>query len=437
MWLLLLLLPPGTLRFDLDVFGGEVVSRLRAAIAVFVAVIMALSVASSLGSVASAADTTAEAEGMTIAPPSAGAALNDSTASGGRAVRMWWNSSLSVTGNMPASSKIVVVAKSQDCLGPASMTVKLDGQPVLTTSVKNWVWTTYTVAAPIAAGPHTISVSFTNDFDLLIFVCDRALYVDKVSIVPAAGPTDPPPTSGTCAQPPPSSTQPFSEEFNGPAGAAPNSQLWNQRLGVGYLEVQTNYPRNGSMDGNGNFAINALREPLNIPWFGWYQYTSASINTYGKFEMCYGTMRARIKLPNGKGIRPAFWLVGTDIERVGWPAAGEVDIIEAADRIVGSAAHGTGFNLATHAPFDVTGDWHEYWLRWERDRIVTGVDNQEIATYTPASLPPGASWPFNDHPMFLTIHLSVGGADQGGPPDNTTAFPATMLTDWVRYTPPA
>lgn len=409
--------------------------RLRGTVAVLVAVVVSVATSVPLAPVSRAADTTAEAEAMTITPAKAGGVLNDGAASGGKAVRMWWNSTLSVTGTLPDSTKIVVVAKSQDCLGPASMTVKVDGQSVLTTSVKNGVWTAYPVSTTIPAGVHTISVAFTNDFDLFI-LCDRALYVDKV-FVAAAGTTDPPPTSGTCAQPPPSSTRAFSEEFNGPAGTPPDSQLWNQRLGVGYQEVQTNYPRNGSMDGNGNFAITALKERINVPWVGTYDYTSASLNTMNKFEMCYGTLRARIKMPNGKGMRPMFWLIGTDIQQVGWPKAGEIDVMEAANRVVGSSAHGTGFNLATAAPFDVTGDWHEFWLKWERDKIVTGVDSQVVTTYTPASLPQGAVWPFNDHALYLNLTLSVGGADQGGPPDSNTVFPASMLIDYLRYTPPA
>ncbi len=404
-------------------------SCLRTSIAAFAAVVMAMS----LASVAKAADTTAEAEGMVLSPPGAGRVVNLSSASGGKALYMATNSSVSVTSTLPDSTKISVVAMSQDCLGAASLTISLDGTPVYTSVVKNWVWTTYSVSTPIAAGDHTIAVAFTNDFNFLLPLCDRALFVDKVSVV--AGGSEPP-ASGTCAQPPPSSTRPMADEFDGAAGSAPNAQIWNQRLGVGYLEVQTNYPRNGSLDGNGNYAINALKERINVPWFGWYDYTSASLNTLGKFEMCYGTLRARIKLPNGKGMRPAFWLLGTDIESVGWPKAGEIDVIEAANRLVGSSAHGTGFGLQTAAPYDVTGDWHEYWLKWEKDKIVTGVDNQEIATYTPSSLPQGVAWPYNDHPMYLLLNLSVGGADQGGPPDNTTQFPTTMLVDYVRYTPP-
>jgi beta-glucanase (GH16 family) len=311
------------------------------------------------------------------------------------------------------------------------MTVGLDGQPIYTTAVTNYVWTTYSMPATIAAGVHTITISFTNDFNLF---CDRSLFVDKVSVV--SGVTQPPGT-GTCAQPPPSSTQPFADEFNGPAGTPPNQQLWNQRLGVGYLEVQTNNPRNSSMDGNGNFALTAIRERTNVPWVGTYEYTSASLNTLGKFDMCYGTLRARIKIPNGRGMRPIFWMVGSDIATAGWPKAGEVDIIEAANRIVGSAAHGVGFHLGTAAPVDVTGDWHEYWMKWERDKIVTGFDNQEIATYTPTSLPPwGSSWPFNDHPMYINLNLAVGGWDQGGPPDNPGPVVGTMLVDYLRYTPP-
>ena len=228
---------------------------------------------------------------------------------------------------------------------------------------------------------------------------------------------------------------PVADEFTGPAGAPANPALWNYRLGGGYLEVQTDSPRNGSLDGNGNFAINALKETLVVPPYPPFEYTSAAINTLGKFAMCYGNLRARIKIPSGKGLRPTFWLVGTDIQSAGWPGAGEIDIIDVANKLAGSALHSPFFDKADQAPIDITDGWHEFWLHWEPNKIVMGVDGQTTSTATPDSTLPFVPWIFNDHPMFVTLHMSVGGADQGGPPDGNTPFPATMLVDWVRYTP--
>jgi len=405
------------------------VAGLRSTFAALVAVV---TVMTTFAPAASAADTTAEAESLTISPASAGRVLADAKASGGKSVQLRNNGSVSVSGTFPASTSITVVARAQYCWGYPSMTIKVDGQPVYTASVKFKAWTPYTANTTIPAGEHTVEVAFTNDFNLFL-LCDRALFVDKVAVV---GGTSAPPVSAACAEPPPSSAQPFFDDFDGPAGTKPNPAMWDYQLGQGYLEVNTNYERNASLDGTGNLTINALKERIYVPYYGWYDYTSARLHTLGKWEMCYGTLRARIKIPNGKGIRPSFYLMGTDVMQVGWPAAGELDIIDAADTLAGSGIHGTGFRTATKAPIEVTGDWHELWLRWERDRIVTGVDDYEIATYTPASLPSGAKWPFNDRPMFIIINVSVGGASQGGPPNSSTQFPSTMLVDWIRYTPP-
>jgi beta-glucanase (GH16 family) len=232
--------------------------------------------------------------------------------------------------------------------------------------------------------------------------------------------------------PPPA---PLADEFNGPAGAPPNPDIWSYRLGGGYLEVQTDSPRNASLDGNGNLAINALKETLVVPPYPPFEYTSGNLQTLGKFAMCYGNLRARIRIPSGKGLRPMFWMLGTDLPAVGWPGAGEIDVIDVANKLAGSAVHSPFFDKADKAPIDITDDWHEFWLHWEPNKIVMGVDGMETNTTTPDSTLPFVPWVFNDHPMFVTINLAVGGADNGGPPDNTTPFPATMLVDWMRYTP--
>jgi beta-glucanase (GH16 family) len=407
------------------------VSRLRPMFAAFVAAVMTIVVAVPLAPAASAADAVTEAETMTLNPSTAGRIISDTAASGGKAVQIRNNGEIAMTGTLTASTKINVVARYQYCFGYPTMTINVDGQAVYETTVKAKTWTTYTAETAIPAGDHTISVAFTNNKDFIL-LCDRSLFVDKVSIV--GGETDPP-TDGTCADPPPSSQQPLVENFDGPANTAPSPQLWSYMVGGGQLQVNTDRLKNASLDGNGNLTINALKERVYVPRYGWSHYTSALLHTLGKFEMCYGTLRARIKVPSGKGMRPSFYLLGTNALDVGWPAAGEVDILDAADKLAGSGMHGTGFDTATKAPIDVTDDWHEFWMRWEKDKIVTGVDDYEVATYTPASLPSGAQWPFNDHPMFVIVNLSVGGAGQGGPPDATTVFPATMYVDWLKYDP--
>ncbi|MGV0795024.1 glycoside hydrolase family 16 protein [Mycolicibacterium sp. XJ1819] len=242
----------------------------------------------------------------------------------------------------------------------------------------------------------------------------------RVSHAEHAGPSCPP-------------AAPRADEFNGPAGAPPDPAMWSYQLTGGKLQVYTDSPRNASLDGNGNLAINVLRETIVVPPYPPFEYTSARVHTLGKFELCYGDLRARIRVPGATGLLPSFWLLGTDLPAVGWPRSGEIDIIDVAGYLAGSGLHAPGIDKADKAPFDVLNDWHEFWMRWEPDKIVTGVDGTEIATYTPDSVGPFGRWMFNNHPMFVILNVGVGG--QAGPPDQTTQFPATMLVDWIRYTP--
>jgi beta-glucanase (GH16 family) len=242
------------------------------------------------------------------------------------------------------------------------------------------------------------------------------------------------------------------DDFSGPAGAPPNPQLWNHQLGGGgtdgQLEALTNSPRNASLDGNGNLAITTIREPINIPGFGTFDYSSASLNTHGHLDVCYGTVAARIKLPaTGRGLRPAFFLLGSDVATVSWPQCGEIDILDTALPVGGSSIHGpggndrltlaltgtAGYDVPILFPFDMDADWHDYTLDWRRDKITTSRDGRVFASWTPASLPPGATWAFNDHPMHVILTITVGLGSLV--PDASTPLPATMLVDWVRYTP--
>ncbi len=243
------------------------------------------------------------------------------------------------------------------------------------------------------------------------------------------------------------------DDFSGSAGAPPNPRLWNYELGAGgtdgQLEAFTNSPRNASLDGNGDLAISTIKEPINIPGFGTYDYSSASLNTNGHLDVCYGTVTARIRLPAPRqGVRPAFFLLGSDFATVSWPQCGEIDILDTGGLPIGAAAiHGpggddqltlaltgtAGYNVPILFPFEMGTDWHDYTLDWRRDKITTSIDGQVFASWTPASLPPGATWAFNDHPMYVILNIAVGFGSLV--PDASTPFPATMLVDRLRYTP--
>lgn len=227
------------------------------------------------------------------------------------------------------------------------------------------------------------------------------------------------------------------DDFDGPPGSAPDPQLWNYHIGAGgtdgQLQAYTKNPGNGSLDGNGNLAIVTMEEPVPMGRFGTFDYSSAWLDTHGHLDLCYGTVSARIKLPAGQGLRPAFWLLGSDYQTVGWPECGEVDVVELPNN--GSSLHGPGgYLLHGDSPVDIGTGWHTYAVDWNPGRITTTVDGNVLGSWTPASLPDPSAWTFDeDHPMYVILNMSVGGI--GGGPDESTALPATMLVDWLRYQP--
>jgi beta-glucanase (GH16 family) len=168
--------------------------------------------------------------------------------------------------------------------------------------------------------------------------------------------------------------------------------------------------------------------------------------TKNKFAQKYGRFEARIKIPYGQGIWPAFWMLGDNIDTAGWPTSGEIDIMENIGREPGTVhgtIHGPGYSggksigasysLPNNAPF--ADDYHTYALEWEPNVLRFYVDGILYKTRTPADLPPGTAWVY-DRPFFLLLNLAVGG-NWPGNPDNSTVFPQTMKVDYVRvYTRP-
>ena len=249
---------------------------------------------------------------------------------------------------------------------------------------------------------------------------------------------DPPPTN--VVPPSPLATTGFVDNFTGAAGTRPNSAIWGYHLGAGgdggQLEAFTDSTKNASLDGTGNLAITAIREPIQVPGFGTFNYSSAFLTTQGKLDFTYGTIAASIKMPVQQGLTSAFWALGSDIQAVGWPTGGEIDIVELANNGTygGSTLHGPGgYALPVQTPVDIKTGYHTFWMHWEHNLIVTGVDNTTLAVYTPDSLSPGTPWTFNDRSMFAILSLHVGGPY--GTPDSSTVLPASMLVDWLSYSP--
>ncbi len=238
----------------------------------------------------------------------------------------------------------------------------------------------------------------------------------------------------------------WSDEFDGPAGAPPDPAKWTFDLGGNgwgneELESYTSRRENSRLDGSGNLVIEAIREPMTGPDGAAREFTSARLRTQGLFAQAYGRFEARMKLPEGQGVWPAFWLLGDDIGSAGWPACGEIDIMENIGRepgMVHGTIHGPGYSGAASigSPYSLDADgrfadgFHVFAVEWEPKAIRWYVDDVLYETRTPEHLPKGARWAF-DHPFFVILNLAVGGRWPGSP-DATTAFPQRLVIDYVR-----
>lgn len=239
----------------------------------------------------------------------------------------------------------------------------------------------------------------------------------------------------------------WSDEFNGPAGTPPLASKWTHDVGAwGYtdneLETYTDSPASASYDGHGNLAIVARRQRATGPDGRTRNYTSARLETQGLFSPNHGLIEARIKIPAGKGLWPAFWMLGNDIDKARWPGAGEIDVLEALGRdphTVHAFLHGPsseapvdGYTLghAVTSGRSIAASFHTYAISWSRNSITWLFDGVPYGTTTRKDLPSGGRWVFN-RPFHLVLNLAVGGI-WGGPPNSSTQFPATLLVDWVR-----
>ncbi|XP_037041879.1 beta-glucanase-like [Bradysia coprophila] len=239
----------------------------------------------------------------------------------------------------------------------------------------------------------------------------------------------------------------WSDDFNGSSGQQPDASKWVFNTGGdgwGNQERQyyTNSQLNAALDGTGNLVITARRENngnFNC-WYGRCEYTSARLITAGKFSQMYGAFEARIKIPTGKGIWPAFWMLGDDVLQAGWPQCGEIDIMENVGNeplAIHGTLHGPGysggsgltstFNSPNNQPF--TNDFHVYRADWTANSISFSVDGRQYATKTPSDTG-GNRWVF-DHKFFIILNLAVGGGWPGSP-DGSTMFPQQMIVDYVR-----
>jgi beta-glucanase (GH16 family) len=237
----------------------------------------------------------------------------------------------------------------------------------------------------------------------------------------------------------------WAEEFDGPAGAPPDPRTWWPEIGGhgwGNAELQyyTADPANAALDGAGHLAITVrpVGPELAAARYDGCRYTSARLVSKDLKSFRYGLIEASIKIPGGRGIWPACWLLGTDIDQVGWPGCGEIDIMEnfgINPAQVQGNVHGPGFSGADgisgalDAAASLADDFHVYAVRWEPARIRWYLDQTCYHTVTPADLR-GRPWLF-DHDFYLLLNVAVGGT-ASVPPDSSTTFPQTMLVDYIR-----
>jgi beta-glucanase (GH16 family) len=237
----------------------------------------------------------------------------------------------------------------------------------------------------------------------------------------------------------------WQDEFNQPDGSRPDPTKWTYDLGgSGWgnheLESYTDRPQNAHIE-KGNLVITAMRERHTDREGVTRDYTSARLKTQGLFAQAYGRFEARIKIPEGQGMWPAFWMMGDDISAVGWPKCGEIDIMENVGKepgIVHGSLHGPERGPLPKdlmMPFSVpaggrfSDDFHVYAIEWQPDAVRFYVDTSLYASFFPRASD-GGPWVFA-HPFFILLNVAVGG-DWPGPPDDTTHFPQSMLVDYVR-----
>ncbi len=242
----------------------------------------------------------------------------------------------------------------------------------------------------------------------------------------------------------------WSDEFNASSGIAPSSSTWNFVTGGnqpnGEIEVycapySNTYPCNANntnlyQDGNGHLVIKAINN--NGSW------TSGRMNSSGKRSFQYGRIEARMKLQVGDGFWPAFWMMGTNGQQ--WPANGEQDIMEWVQgygpSITSSTIHGPGYSGQYGIGSQYTfpdggrvddGNYHTYGVIWTQNKMQYYRDNPShpFFTVTPASIPSGTTWVYNQ-PFYFLLNFAIGGGGFPGYTNSTTPNTGTMLVDYVR-----
>lgn len=229
----------------------------------------------------------------------------------------------------------------------------------------------------------------------------------------------------------------LSQEFD--TDGRPDPSVWRYDIGTGQngwgnneLQYYTDRPENVTIT-NGYLLITARKED-----FEGSGYTSGRLLTKGLFEQRYGRFEARIRLPYGQGIWPAFWMLGSNSDTAIWPQCGEIDIMELRGQfpsIITGSVHGPGYSAgnAVSKEYDLLDDrfdtgFHIFGIEWGPDYINYYVDDVLYNQITPEDVP--GEWVFNQ-PFYILMNVAVGGSFVGSP-NEETVFPQTMVVDYVR-----
>ena len=167
------------------------------------------------------------------------------------------------------------------------------------------------------------------------------------------------------------------------------------------------------------------------------RYTSSKITTQGKKEFQYGKIELRAKLPLGKGLWPAFWMLGSNTKSVGWPRCGEIDILEYVGKepeyiftsLHTPASHGKTINTRKDRVEGIEEGFHTYAINWSAESIEFLIDGNSFYTFSP-KIKNEEIWPF-DKPFYMILNLAIGG-NFGGPEVDDSIFPQEFVIDYIR-----
>jgi beta-glucanase (GH16 family) len=235
----------------------------------------------------------------------------------------------------------------------------------------------------------------------------------------------------------------WSDDFDGPNGALPDSTKWRLETYADATDDEkqcyTDSPDNVHTDGQGYLVISALQQAGNCA-DGWYRFvTSARLTTQGIASWKYGRFEIRAKMPTGAGTWPAFWAKGDDPD-LEWPAVGEIDAMEFAGsdqtHVIGTV-HGADdegerwfLQGETDADVPLSADMHTYAVQWDHDRVSWYLDGEQYAEVTRDEAEDEGNWAF-DRKFYLILNLAIGGYIGGVVPEDLP-YPQELVVDWVR-----